>query len=606
MATITTRSGKGDVLTHAEVDANFTNLNNDKTEKSTLTTKGDIYVATSASTPARLAVGANSYVLTADSAESTGVKWAVAGVSDGDKGDITVSGTGTVWTIDAGVVTYAKMQDVSGTDKLLGRSTAGSGDVEEITCTAAGRAILDDVAASDQRATLGLVIGTDVQAYDAELAAIAGLTSAADKGIQFTGSGTAATYDLTTAGKALLDDANAAAQRATLGLVIGTDVQAYDAELAAIAGLTSAADKVPYFTGSGTAAVSDLTAFGRSLIDDAAASNARTTLGLVIGTDVQAYDAQLASLAALSYAGNASKVVRLNAGETDFEFAVAGAGDMVLATVQTVTGAKTFGSAGAVGKLKIAGNTSGETILDATAVAGAGTVTLPTAGTLATLDGTETFSNKTLVAPALGTPASGVLTNCTGLPIAGGGTGASTAAGARTNIGVGMADFMVLSAAGGKGTTTAGCGGPTQVETATNKVNYFVLEFDTTTEENAFWTGLLPENYDGSTVTAIFDWTNASGLTTETVVWGIKARAYGDDAAIDQAWGTEVTVTDTWLAQNDEHRSAESAAITIGGTPAAGQFVVWNVARKTASDNLTGDARLIQVRIKYTVTKLGI
>jgi ABC-type nitrate/sulfonate/bicarbonate transport system permease component len=50
----------------------------------------------------------------------------------------------------------AKIQNVSATDRILGRSTAGAGDIEEITCTAAGRALLDDAAASNQRTTLGL------------------------------------------------------------------------------------------------------------------------------------------------------------------------------------------------------------------------------------------------------------------------------------------------------------------------------------------------------------------------------------------------------------------------------------------------------------------
>lgn len=77
-------------------------------------------------------------------------------LADGDKGDITVSGSGETWTIDNGAVTYAKIQDVSATDKLLGRSTAGAGVVEEITCTAAGRALLDDADAAAQRTTLGL------------------------------------------------------------------------------------------------------------------------------------------------------------------------------------------------------------------------------------------------------------------------------------------------------------------------------------------------------------------------------------------------------------------------------------------------------------------
>ena len=102
-----------------------------------------------------------------------------------------------------------------------------------------------------------------------------------------------------------------------------------------------------------------------------------------------------------------------------------GIGDMVLATIQTVTGAKTFGSAGAVGKLKVAGTTSGALTLDTSAVAGTAVVTIPAVtDTLVGKDTTDTLTNKTLTAPtlttpALGTPTSGVLTNCTGLPFAG-------------------------------------------------------------------------------------------------------------------------------------------------------------------------------------------
>jgi len=117
-------------------------------------------------------VGADG-ITTAMSGDTLTITGSGSGVSDGDKGDITVSGSGATWTIDNDVVTYAKMQNVSATDKLLGRSTAGAGDVEEIACTAFARSILDDANEAAFKATVNLEIGTDVQAYDADLTTLA-------------------------------------------------------------------------------------------------------------------------------------------------------------------------------------------------------------------------------------------------------------------------------------------------------------------------------------------------------------------------------------------------------------------------------------------------
>lgn len=94
-----------------------------------------------------------------------------------------------------------------------------------------------------------------------------------DRGINGDGSG-----DLIAANN-LSDVDDVSIARANLGLVIGTDVQAYHARLAAFAALSGADNKLPYLTGTNTVGLTDLSAFGRNLIDDVDAAAARTTLG---------------------------------------------------------------------------------------------------------------------------------------------------------------------------------------------------------------------------------------------------------------------------------------------------------------------------------------
>jgi hypothetical protein len=155
-----------------------------------------------------------------------------------------------------------------------------------------------------------------------------------------------------------------------------------------------------------------------------------------------------------------------------------------------------------------------------------------------------------------------------------------------------------LDALAGTPAVTAGCSAPTQVETTTNDVNYWVLDYDKDTDESAWWTFPLPDDYAGGTLTVNLVWTTTAA--TGSVYFNINGRAYGDGDALDQAVGSTLTLIDAGVGAGDAHVSG-TGVLTLAGTPAAGQLCAIRVTRdaNNVSDDLDADARLIAVRLEY-------
>lgn len=144
--------------------------------------------------------------------------------------------------------------------------------------------------------------------------------------------------------------------------------------------------------------------------------------------------------------------------------------------------------------------------------------------------------------------------------------------------------------------STAGAATAT-VELATNDIMFDSFDFDSTASEGVGFWWTPPNAYNDGTVTIRFHWTAASG--TGTVTWSCSARALPDDAAMDQALGTAVAVTDTLIAVNDMHLTSATGAITIAGTPAGSNPVYFQITRDIA-DTLAADARLLGCTLEYT------
>ena len=304
-----------------------------------------------------------------------------------------------------GSITYAKMQTVSA-NKILG-SVAG-GVVSEITCTAAGRALLDDADNVAQLVTLGLTATAaelnildgatlDVtelnyvdgvtssiqsqlngkQALHASLTSISGLTTSADQIIYTTASNTYATSSISSGGRAIINT-------------------------------TAVADKLPYYNGTGTATTADFTAGGRALVNSAGTAN----------TFPYFSSSNTVTLTALTAGGRALINVT---GVTD------------TLPYYTSSSAATTTSLTAGGRALVAATGTSGTMLYFSGTNTVSNATITAAG-LAILDDTDnTAQRTTLGLGSIATQASsnvtitgGSITGITDLAVADGGTGAST------------------------------------------------------------------------------------------------------------------------------------------------------------------------------------
>ena len=250
-----------------------------------------------------------------------------------------------------------------------------------------------------------------------------------------------------------------------------------------------------------------------------------------------------------------------------------------------------------------------------------------------TLTGTQTLTNKTLTAPKIGTSildtggnelvlltATGSAVNEFTLANAASGAGPTLSSTGETNVDIninpkGTGTLKSGSAAvkiAGKETIWVPSGAmygaetngadAQQVETTATRPDMKVLDFDASTAEYAQFSVSMPKSWNEGTLTYQVYWTPAS-TNTGNCIFGLQAVACADNDTIDVAYGTQIEVTDAGIGTvEDQQITSESSAMTVAGSPAAGELTYFQLLRDAAdgSDTFSADARVLGVKIFYT------
>lgn len=154
------------------------------------------------------------------------------------------------------------------------------------------------------------------------------------------------------------------------------------------------------------------------------------------------------------------------------------------------------------------------------------------------------------------------------------------------------ADVMAATAAGGAGAVAS-------LATSGSNPDLRAIPFATGSATSAQFQVAFPKRWDEGTVTFQVFWSTQSA-DTGTVEWDLQGVAMGSTESIDVAYGTAVTVSGAAQGINNLVVTAESAAVTIAGTPGEDNMTFFKITRDGVTDTHTGSAQLIGVKIFWT------
>ena len=250
-----------------------------------------------------------------------------------------------------------------------------------------------------------------------------------------------------------------------------------------------------------------------------------------------------------------------------------------------------------------------------------------------TLTGTQTLTNKTLTSPKIGTSildtngaelmlltATGSAVNEITLANAASGNAPSITASGETNVSLNLVpkgsgtlqgNGSALKIAGKETIWVPATAmfGPTtnpadaaQVETTATRPDLNVFDFDAGTKQYTQFSIEMPKSWNEGTVTYQVYW-SPSTTNTGDCIFGLQGVACADGDTIDVAYGTAVNVTDAGIGTvEDQQISAESGAVTIAGSPAAGEQSYFQFFRDAAAggDTFTGESRVLGIKLFFT------